>query len=251
MKVLRYEIEEGKKWARTLGDQGSLLEPFYRMCLRYSPSFFFEENVGNTIYHLTQEDRSLLFAFSKRKDTYSVLYLVYRKEQRQEAWLRVMDDLAQIRREAGRGKRHAAEGDRIFEENLEKLQRDVNWSLRPFSFIISSLPALCFPAMEGLRYYTPAQGERIELENIMVPLHAGDSDAKVYEDYDLMRETTLREARRLGKGAEWEVHILDRKNRKLLRKLSEPVKSSSSDTFRLLEMEEAAMRLWEKAGRFK
>lgn len=252
MEIPRYQIPDGEVWEGVNKKYARLLKPFYRMCLRYNPSFFFEENLGNTVCHLAQKDYSIVFTFCKEKEKYSLCYLIYRAEQTREAWLWVMDDLAYIRMAAGGDRKQETESDRIFARYLEALQRDINWSPKPFSFIVSSLPQYCFPSMEGLRFYTPQEAEGIVQENLLIPLHAGDKGAKVFEHYELMRETTLAETRRLVKGTDWEVQMLERKNRKLIRKIGEPVSAGASyEALRLSEVENAATKLWKKAGFFK
>jgi hypothetical protein len=64
------------------------LSEYYQMCRRYGIDYF-EENPGNTVYHLVLENQNLLFTFCRRRNQYSIRYLAFGRKQMEEAWLKL------------------------------------------------------------------------------------------------------------------------------------------------------------------
>ena len=241
--VIQYQIPQNMGTASAQEAEFGPLMEYYQMCRRYGTDYF-EENPGNTVYHLVLADRTILFSFLRKKDRYYVSYLACSRYQMADAWLQIMEEIRAIRRQTARKTDRVTESDQFFEKNLQLLEADINRSLRPFSFVISSLPEECFPQTDQVRLYNQYHVEGVRPEEILVPYHAGDGGARAMQDYGRMRETVIRESLRKGRGAFWEAARADSK--KLLRKASEPVKTAGPDLMRMSAVEDAFFRLWEK-----
>ena len=221
------------------------LNEYYQMCRRYGIDFF-EENPGNTVYHLLLKNHSLLFTFCRRKNQYSIRYLIFGRKQMEEAWLNILDYVKQIHRETGRNRGRVTQKEACFTRNLELLEKDVNRSLRPFSFIVSVLPEECFPKAKHVRLYNHFHMEEAHPEEIMVPLHAGDAEAKTFTEYTKMRNTLLRESRAV-KTAEWELAQTTGNAKLSRRKSTVSVRQTGRpDSMCMSDIEAAFSRLWEK-----
>ena len=222
------------------------LAAYYQMCQRYGVSYF-EDNPGNTVYHLVLQDRTVIFTFCREKSRRFVLFLVYKKKEMDDAWLHVTEDVERIRRETRPDNHRVTEGDRCFKQNLEQLQNDVNRSLKPFSFIISCLPEECFPQADHVRLYNTAHVREARLEELMVSLHDGDREARVFPEYSQMRETMLRESPLHSRTSDWVLLRIDGMGRKGRRKMIAPIKSEDDpDILRMSSIEKAFDLLWKK-----
>lgn len=243
MKLMTFQIPgDGEGIAQT--ELGQLAE-YYQMCRRYGLDYF-EESPGNTVYHLVLENQNLLFTFCRKKNQYTIRYLAFGRNQVEEAWITVMDLVRHIHRETCRSRGRVTESDQYFEQNLKLLEKDVNRSLKPFSFIVSSLPEECFPQAKDVRLYNAWHTGPVKPEEMLVPLHAGDADARVLAEYDRMRKTLLRESRS-AKTAEWELLRTSGGGKLSRRKSAQSVRNSGrSDALRMTAIEDAFSLLWEK-----
>ena len=245
MKLMTFQIPgEGGSAGIAETELGQLSE-YYQMCRRYGIDYF-EENPGNTVYHLVLENQNLLFTFCRRRNQYSIRYLAFGRKQMEEAWLNILDYVKQVHQETGRSRGRVTEKEQCFIRNLELLEKDVNRSLKPFSFIVSSLPEECFPQAKQVRLYNTFHTREVRPEEIMVLLHAGDAEAKTLTEYTKMRSTVLRESRP-AKAAEWELARITENGKLSRRKSAESVRQTGKpDAMRMSAVEEAFSRLWEK-----
>lgn len=245
MKLMIFEIP-GEGSSGSIAETGlGQLSGYYQMCRRYGIDYF-ERNPGNTVYYLLLENQNLLFTFCRRKNQYSIRYLTFGRTQMEESWLNVMDYVRQVHRETSSRRGRVTESDRCFEQNLELLEQDVNRSLRPFSFIVSSLPDACFPESDRVRIYNAFHTGPANPEEMMVPLHLGDAGIKWSEDYEKMRKTVLRPVRP-AKAMEWELSRSPADGKHFHGKSAESVmQTDKPDTIRMSAIEDAFYRLWEK-----
>ncbi len=245
MKLMTFQISgEGQSAGIAENELGQLSE-YYQMSRRYGIDYF-EENPGNTIYHLVLENQNLLFTFCRRRNQYSIRYLAFGRKQMEDAWMNILDYVRQVHRETGRSRSRVTEKEQYFVRNLELLEKDVNRSLRPFSFIVSSLPEECFPQAKQVRLYNHFHIGKVQPEEMMVPLHAGDSEAKTLKEYTRMRSTVLRESRP-AKATQWELARTTDTGKLSRRKSTEPVRQTGKpDSICMSAVEEAFSRLWEK-----
>ena len=243
--VIQYQISQNMGTARDQKEEFGPLMEYYQMCRRYGTDYF-DENPGNTVYHLILPDRTLVFSFLRKKDRYYVSYLFSPRYRMAEAWLQVMEDIRTIRAQTVKRPDRVTVSDQFFEKNLEMLEADINRSLVPFSFVVSSLPEECFPRTAQVRLYNRFHVEEVSPEEILVPFHAGEGEAKVLPDFGKMEMTVIRESLRRGKGSSWEAARTDDSGIKLLRKGTEPVKAAGPDIMRMSDVEASFFRLWEK-----
>lgn len=243
--VILYQISQNMGTAKAQENEFGPLMEYYQMCRRYGTDYF-EGNAGNTVCHLILADRTLVFAFLRKKDRYYVSYLFYPRYRMADGWLQIMEDVMAVRRQTVRKTNRVTESNLLFEKNLKMLEADINRSLMPFSFVISSLPEECFPRTDKVRLYNHFHVEKVVPEEILVPFHVGEGVAKTLPDYGKMEMTVIRESLRRGKSSSWEAARTDESGIKLLRKASEPVKSAGPDIMRMSAVEDAFSRLWEK-----
>lgn len=245
MKLMTFQIPgEGGRAGIAETELGQLNE-YYQMCRRYGIDYF-EENPGNTVYHLVLENQNLLFTFCRRRNQYAIRYLAFGRKQKEDAWLNILDYVKQIHRETGRSSGRVTEKEQCFTRNLELLEKDVNRSLKPFSFIVSSLPEECFPRAKQVRLYNHFHTGKAWPEEIMVPLHAGDAEAKTLTEYTKMRSTVLRESRP-AKAAGWELVRTTGAGKPSRRKPAVSVRQTGKpDSLRMSDIEDSFSLLWEK-----
>ena len=213
--VILYQISQNMGTAKAQENEFGPLMEYYQMCRRYGTDYF-EGNAGNTVCHLILADRTLVFAFLRKKDRYYVSYLFYPRYRMADGWLQIMEDVMAVRG-----------------QTVRKTNR-------------SSLPEECFPRTDKVRLYNHFHVEKVVPEEILVPFHVGEGVAKTLPDYGKMEMTVIRESLRRGKSSSWEAARTDESGIKLLRKAAEPVKSAGPDIMRMSAVEDAFSRLWEK-----
>ena len=103
MKLMTFQIPGEGGSAGIAETELGQLSKYYQMCRRYGIDYF-EENPGNTVYHLVLENQNLLFTFCRRRNQYSIRYLAFGRKQMEEAWLNILDYVKQVHQETGRSR---------------------------------------------------------------------------------------------------------------------------------------------------